>query len=459
MAAGRKKQQELGLIDEEGNAKIRSQQKFNQSILSGTADYSFKHFAKYWERYCKIVNSNGDTSVIKELFENENIPKSFRHKDYAVIRYPYELIPEAFMDDAIVTRAQATMNSSVYNLEYGAIFVDDSDGFFKRSLIDSCVGTDNNPIKLPSGEVYFDARVYGSAEYKYVYAVDPASELDNFSVVILELHVDHTRVVYCWTTTRERHKQYLKSGLTKEHDFYGFCARKIRNLMKVFPTDRIAIDTQGGGRAVEEALHDPDKLEEGELSIWPIPDEKKGVQYADTQEGLHILELIQFRKTDWVMEANHGMKKDMEDRVLLFPRFDPFTLELAMVQDGSRIGTVYDTLEDCVLEIEELKNELCTIIHTMTGPGIGAIEKWDTPETKQPNGRKGRMRKDRYSSLLMANMVARQMRRTPPPIAYSAIGGFSRDLKYLSGDDGPMYSGPEWFTKGMEQGFYGVVRH
>ena len=455
LAAGRRKKKELGLTDGVDTSRVDGK-KFNQSILSGTADYSFKHFAKYWDRYRKIVNSNGQHDQMKELFTDGVIPRNFDYRDYAIVRFPYELVPEGFMDDAIVTRARATMNSSTYNLEYGTIFVDDSDGFFKRSLIDSCVGTDINPIKLPSGDVYFDAKVYGMKDYNYVFAVDPASEVDNFSVVILELHVDHTRVVYCWTTNRERHKKYVKDGLTKEHDFYGFCSRKIRNLMKVFPCIKIAMDAQGGGRAIEESLHDPDKLELGELPIWTIEDPAKPA-YGDGQPGLHILEMVQFRKTDWVMEANHGMKKDLEDKVLLFPRFDALTLEMAMVQDNTRVGTVYDTLEDCCLEIEELKNELCTIVHSTTGPGVGAVDRWDTPETKQPNGKKGRMRKDRYSALLMANMAARQMMRVPPPISYGAIGGFTRDI--YTTEKGPLYTGPAWFTEGGDDGYFGVVRH
>lgn len=58
------------------------------------------------------------------------------------------------------------------------------------------------------------------------------------------------------------------------------------------------------------------------------------------------------------------------------------------------------------MEIEELKNELSMIVMTQTGTGR---ERWDTPEVKVAAGKKRRLRKDRYSSLIMANMSARQM--------------------------------------------------
>ena len=42
--------------------------KSNQAIISGTADYSFKHFAQYWSRYKKIVESQGDPEILEDIF-------------------------------------------------------------------------------------------------------------------------------------------------------------------------------------------------------------------------------------------------------------------------------------------------------------------------------------------------------------------------------------------------------
>ena len=39
--------------------------------------------------------------------------------------------------------------------------------------------------------------------------------------------------------------------------------------MKTFPPKIIGMDAQGGGVAIEEALHDPRNLQEGEVLIWP----------------------------------------------------------------------------------------------------------------------------------------------------------------------------------------------
>jgi intein/homing endonuclease len=426
----------------------------NQAIISGTADYNFKHFAQYWKRYKSIIESKGDDRKLQEIFKGE-VPSSFNWKDYSIIRIPYELIPKGFMDDKQVSRAKATIHTGIYNMEYAACFVKDSEGFFRRSLIESCVTSDKDPIIINGKTIAFDLLTHGYHDRQYVYGIDPASEQDNFSIIILEIHADHRRVVYGWTTNRSNFKVRLKTGLIKEYDFYGFCARKIRNLMKIFPPVRIGMDAQGGGVAIEEALHDPSKIEEGEHLIWPIIDYDKAKD-TDNQSGLHIIELVQFAKADWTSQANHGLRKDLEDKILLFPKFDNLTLGLALDKEGkdildSDLNPIYDSLSECILEIEELKNELTTIVMTQTSTGPNARDRWDTPEVKLQNGRKGRLRKDRYSSLIIANMLARQMSRSLQAVQYDVVGDNRLNMVKQEGN---MYKGPEWFTSGANDADY-----
>jgi hypothetical protein len=437
--------QEMGIWNDELEALDTKMS--NQAIIAGTADYAFKHFAKYWNRYKTIINSKGDINKLKDVFP-ESVPENFNWKDYSIVRIPYELIPKGFMDDKQVARAKATIHTGIYNMEYAACFVEDSEGFFRRSLVESCVvSTEKNITDSQGRPILFDATVKGSSHKQYIYGIDPASENDNFSIVILELNNDHNRVVYCWTTNRSNFKDRQKTGLVEDHDFYGFCARKIRNLMKTFPCARIGLDAQGGGIAIEEALHDPDKLNDGEILIWPTIDYSKSKE-TDNQQGLHILELIQFARADWTSQANHGLRKDMEDKVLLFPRFDNLTLGLTLASEGQDILTtdlnpIYDNLSECVVEIEELKNELTTIVMTQTSQGPNARDRWDTPEVKLTSGKKGRLRKDRYSALLIANMLARQMTRSYKTIEYDVVGENAKNATKLNGQ---MYKGPEWFT-------------
>jgi hypothetical protein len=117
---------------------------------------------------------------------------------------------------------------------------------------------------------------------------------------------------------------------------------------------------------------------------------------------------------------------------------------MAAIQDNDG-NLLYDTLEDCLLEIEELKNELSTIIHTQTQYGR---DRWDTPEIRIAGNKKGRLRKDRYSSLLMANMGARCLARNPVKTMSATEGGFAAYMQ--NQQPGNMYNGPAWAAKAFK---------
>jgi hypothetical protein len=442
--AAKKKAEELGIeLNKEDVAMINND---NQIILSGTAYYDFNHFAAYWKKWRAIINSGGERNKLREVFNGEDPPKEFDWTQYSVIRMPYELLPEGFMDASQVARSKATVHTGIYQMEYGAVFTRDSQGFFKRTLIESCVSSDIEIIKDSQGnDIIFEARLMGDSKKRYVFGVDPASEVDNFSIIVIELNGDHRRIVYCWTTTRSEHKNRVKKGHVSETDFYSYCARKIRDLMKLFNCVHIAMDAQGGGIAVMESLHDNDKIQFGEVAIWPVIDEDKP-QDTDDERGLHILEMCQFVRYEWLEEANHGLRKDFEDKVIIFPKFDSISLGLSNIEDDLK-GRMYDTLEECVMEIEELKDELSMIQMTQTPAGRS---RWDTPEVIVSAGRKSKLRKDRYSALIMANMAARIIDRTPDAATYDFYGGFATLPDSDNKPKGDLFTGPAWFQDAMK---------
>ena len=420
----------------------------NQIILSGTAYYHFNHFAQYWEKWKQIIHSRGEKKKLQTIFGDQEIDDSFNWKDYCVVRLPANLLPPGFMDASQLARSKATLPSDTYQLEFDAIFSKDSNGFFKASLLEKCTANEENDITHPSGRVVFEARVKGEKGREYVIGVDPASEQDRFAVVVIELHQDHRRIVHVWTTNSEEFKAKRKAGIIEENDFYGYTARKIRDLMILFPCVHLAIDSQGGGKAVYEALHDTTKLKEGEHPLWEVIEEDKNKD-SDGEEGLHIVEMVNFASAEYTSFANHSMKKDFEDKILLFPRFNPAISAVAaamnkinMRQDsGESINGVrlYDSYEDAIEEIEELKKELSQIVITRTAMGR---ERWDTPDIKISGTEKGKMRKDRYSALVMANAAARKMSGPNYIPKYDVMGLMNKQ----EAGHGKDFIGPAWIT-------------
>ena len=124
-------------------SRLHGRRKNNQIILSGTAYYDFNHFAEYWKKWKSIIRSQGKPNRLREIF-GEDPPKDFNWKDYSIIRVPYELLPEGFMDASQVARSKATVHAGIYQMEFGACFTRDSQGFFKRTLIESCVANDGS---------------------------------------------------------------------------------------------------------------------------------------------------------------------------------------------------------------------------------------------------------------------------------------------------------------------------
>jgi hypothetical protein len=440
-----KKLKDKGLLTKKLEEEIKGTHRANQIILSGTAGWDFQPFAKYWKRYRAIIKSAGDREKIKEA-TGSYPEEDFSHKDYCIIRMPSDLLPRGMMDATAIANARHTMDPARYDLEFGAIFSKDSNGFFPRTLIETCVTKE--PVQLGNDRIQFGPRIRGDSACSYILALDPASEADNLAIVILENYNNHNRVVYCWTAQRKDIMKRFKDKDTEENNFYAFIARKIRTLMQTFNIRYIALDTQGGGAAVSEALHDLKRLEGGELPIWPICKEDpmfypgtKDYGY-DNEAGLHIIEMVNFSNAQYVMEANHGMRKDLMNKMLLFPYADAVTLQVAEIYDKSTNEEV-DTLQNCIYELDQLKEEMSCIVHSTT---LNGRDRWDTPQTIEPGGKKGRLRKDRYSAILMANMLARRLFRSST-IDYNnrAMGGFVDQFK--GGDTGGvLYLGPEWYT-------------
>ena len=422
--------------------------KDNQIVLTGSAYYYFNHFAQYWEKWRSIIYSKGSEEKLNEIFKGE-IPLGFNWKDYCIMRIPYQLLPVGFMSDANIARSKATMSSGIFEMEFSGVFSKDSNGFFKASSIEGATANKDNNIILPSSDpepIIFEPKVKGDPGKQYVFGVDPASEVDNFSVVIIELGLDHNKIVYCWTTNAKKFKRKLQKGLIDNKDYYGFTCRKIRDLMKDFNCVHLAIDAQGGGKAVYEAFHDDKSMEDGELPLWEIIEsDKKKDSYGEA--GLHIVQLAQFANYEYLSSANHNLKKDIEDKTLLFPRYSAALLTFENVMGGIEEEdledtSIYDTLEDCIIEIQELKSELAQIVVTNT---VSGRERWDTPETKISGSKKGRARKDRYSALLIANAAARKFMR-------GENNDKDLNLQYTKTQDKTLsFIGPKWATDPLSE--------
>jgi len=378
----------------------------NQIVYSGTAYYAFNHFAKRYQMWENIIRSKGDPEQIAQIFGGENlVPDGFNYKDYAVMRIPYTHLPDGLLDQRQLAHAKATLPYNIFLMEHGGIFVKDSDGFYPRSLIEGCTVGPNKPIETPDGAVTFTPLMKSQSKHKYVMGIDPAAERDNLATTITEVWPNHSRVVYCWAVNKKEFIKRKKRGLITDDDYYAYCCSRICELVRLFNPVRIEMDSQGGGYAIAEMLRNKKLLDtdKGDFPIYEVIDFDDPKFTDGETDGRHILHLVK-QSSEFNQQANIALHKSLETRTLLFPAFDSVKMYAALEAEKA-VGVVFDTYEENVFNIEELKNELCTIQMSETATGK---EKFDTPRVVQPGtvegrSRKGPLRKDRYTALLLSH--------------------------------------------------------
>ena len=413
-----KEMKELGFVDE-GN-KIGNSEG-NQIIIAGTASYQFNHFYKYYQDYNNILYSEG-----RHLGIDPN--------DYAVIRLPYTELPLGLMDETILNQGKATMDSSIFKMEYCCIFAKDSEGFFPASAIYAAT----SPLKTTTGEIKFTVESVGDKAAKYVMGIDPASERDNLAITILKLHEGRRDMVFCWSTNRKKFELLKKQYPTRYQDIFDyntFILRKIHELFSRFNIVRLHIDSGGGGRSIIEGLKDSSKLKEGEFCIYDIYDEE-----VAQLVGSHTVKIIEFSSREWYEASHFNLLKDITTMTILFPEYDAYSIEQSKLLDLDE-GNEY-SVENILGEVEECKYQT-TLIQEQTTPK--GMKKWDLPKIKGvvTENIKTRLRKDHFTSLLLANDAARCANQTVDTQEMQTFGGYSS--KYIVRNNiksDNMYQGP-----------------
>lgn len=376
----------------------------NQIVYSGTANYQFNHFYKILRTHetiilNKILGSSSEINKRLSLHDEDALTEGYLdYRDYAIIRIPYQGLPESYMDEKQIAQAKVTMPSALFQMEYECKFPTDSDGFFKRTLINSAT-----PGMRECGGRAFAVEIEGQPACEYVMGIDPARKTDNFAISIMKLNRSNEtyRNVYCYSMRGKR---------------WPVAVRKVRELLKKFNIVRIAMDAGGGGTAVEDLLQDETMIPPGEEAIWRHDDDEHR-RYA----GRHILEVVNFTP-GWIAEANYGMAADIQHKRMLFP-YRSLDVAKAFNTKNKDLAKLLETEEEVWVEIDEQINEMCMIVVTPTKTGV---QHFDIPElpASQQSTLKTYQRKDRYSAALLASYAARSYMTQGQRRIEPAIGGW-----------------------------------
>jgi len=357
----------------------------NHLVMASSAYFQFNHLYDRYRQYQEKTN-----------------PSSPEFDDaYGLHVYTVDDMPDGWMDEKIIAEARATLTELQFMMEYMCIFPPDSDGFFPAALVNGA--RKQSVIIEPTGEK--------GAEY--VFGIDPARSGDNFALVVIKLDTTgsgspRNKVVACYSLHRHTFPQM--------HEFIRYQLRNYEsNGGKVV---RIQMDNGGGGQTLRDLLAEEFAWFNEETERWET---MPAIVDMDNEEfeflsGRRILRMQVFGSQS-INTMNYDLRADLEKGKLLIP-----------IQPPSH----EDVYERLMREIEDMVQETMTIVATPNSKS-GFLH-FDTP--------KQRMKKDRYSALLIAAQGARELQRDygSPPVKKLARG-FSKTSLLNRGSGGGLRSG------------------
>ncbi len=274
--------------------------------------------------------------------------------DHAVWQVPYNFLPPHFLDVKALEQAKKQMSKALFDMEYRALMVSDSDGFYKGSLLAAAT---------PFGA--FRIELSGNHAEEYILCADPAAGTDvaAFAIMVIKLG-DPNKIVFAKEMKKTSFPRMTK--VMQELIFSRF------NIIRIF------MDSGGGGHSIRDLF---------EMGVNGFPPVLEDVKENIFKSGRKILQLVNF-SPDWIANANYTAVSLLEHKQLIFP--------------SAPLGAQKNDEEDKVYELieKDLKYQILNIVVTETR--MGRMH-FDTPSKGQ--------KKDLYSTFLLGCAGIEQLRR------------------------------------------------
>ena len=165
----------------------------NKIIGLSSASYKFEYLFKLYQQYENlIINENNQDGA---------------HR--VIMHFSYDCAPPQLYDQNLINQSKATMSQSQFDREFGALFTDDSSGYFKVSKMASCT--------LPDGEGQC-VEVVGDPKSQYILSFDPSwsesESSDDFAMLLVKVHPETRKgtIVHSYAvsgTSLQSHIKYM----------------------------------------------------------------------------------------------------------------------------------------------------------------------------------------------------------------------------------------------------------
>jgi len=367
----------------------------NKLIALSSASYKFEYLYKLYNQFEFLIASE-------------------QQKDKAsrcIMQYSYDCAPKQLYDENLINQAKATMSQSQFEREFGAIFTDDSSGYFKTSKMALCT--------VPDGELPC-IEVQGDPDSEYILAFDPSwsqtESSDDFAIQILKLNQEEqkTTLVHSYALSGTSLKNHIK--------YFLFC-------LENFNIIAVCGDYNGGVQFLQ-ACNESDTFKQKNIKLQTLevgldkPEEyQRDLQSYKNQYNKESYKYVILRKptSNWIRQANELLQANFDHRRLYFAGRaidDSYTkqknknisiqdLKFLRTSEESKqtIGAkMIDFIEHQSDMIELTKNECALIQITTTSQGT---QTFDLPSNLRRQTGPDKARKDSYSALVLANWMAK----------------------------------------------------
>lgn len=363
----------------------------NKIIGLSSASYKFEYLYKLYQQYESLILNNA---------EKDNAHRVIMH-------FSYDCAPDQLYDQNLINQAKATMSQSQFDREFGAVFTDDSSGYFKVSKMALCT--------IPDGEGQ-SVEVIGDPTAQYILAFDPSwSESDgsdDFSMQLIKINPEKRNGTVV-------HSYALSGTNLKKHIEY------IHYLITHFNIVSIVGDYNGGVQFIN-SCNESEIFKKASIKLdmfdadFDNPQEyDKALRDARNQYNISTRRIVHLRKPSsaWIRYANESLQAAFDHKRIWFAgaamdeaynkqrlaNIPIQTLKFSRHDDEKESGArQIDFIEQLKDNIELIKVQ-CALIQVNTS--AQGTQSFDLPLNLKKQRGADKARKDSYSTLVLGNWM------------------------------------------------------
>ncbi len=367
----------------------------NKLIALSSASYKFEYMYKAYEQFEDLIQAGSKN-------------KADAHR--TIMQFSYDCAPKQLYDKNLIEQAKSTMSQSQFDREFGAVFTDDSSGYFKTSKMAACTLKDGDKTTI---------EVAGEVGAKYIMSFDPSwaesESSDDFAMTVFKLDDENKMGTMV-------HGYALSGANLKQHIYYFYY------LLKHFNIVAICGDYNGGvqflNAANESSLFKKNNLKINciNTNFDDIENYKDRLRDGKMEYDINNKTICYLRKptSQWIRRANELLQANFDHKRILFASraindsyneqrrkkipIDKlqFLRNSLAIDKNTTSAKMIDFVEHQFDMLNLTKTECALIQITSSASGT---QSFDLPSNLKRQTGPEKTRKDSYSSLVLGNWM------------------------------------------------------